>query len=145
MMKLARRSRPASANWRNENRMTSIADFRRVAPASVWRRIRRYLTLELFLGALSLCTVALLWEFARPLGIPVLSNLPPLSEIVRTSEQLLRSNLYWDGWLLSVRRITAGFLLAQVVGVPIGLLLALHRASFETTFPIVEILRPIPP
>ena len=103
------------------------------------------MSVELFLGVFSLCTIALLWEFARPLDIPVLSNLPPISEIVKTSQQLLRSNLYWDGWLLSVKRITSGFLLAQVVGVPIGLLLALHRASFETTFPVVEILRPIPP
>ena len=110
------------------------------------RRLVRYLTtLELWLGILSIGTIGLLWEFARPLGIPVLSNLPPLTEIVQTSDKLLRSNLYWDGWLLSIRRITSGFLLAQLVGVPIGLMLALHRASFETTFPIVEILRPIPP
>ena len=38
-----------------------------------------------------------------------------------------------------------GFLLAQIVGVPLGLMMAMHRASFDTTFPIVEILRPIPP
>src|SRR5439155_14111811 len=125
MMRLARPSRPASANWRDENRMTSIAHSRGGAPVSIWRRVRRYLTLELFLGAFSICTIGLLWEFARPLGIPVLSNLPPLSQVVQTSEKLLRSDLYWDGWLLSIRRITSGFLLAQVVGVPIGLMLAL--------------------
>jgi NitT/TauT family transport system permease protein len=125
--------------------MRWIGKSRRTVPIPLSRRLRRYLTLELFLGAFSICTIGLLWEFARPLGIPILSNLPPLSEIVQTSERLLRSNLYWDGWLLSVRRITLGFLLAQLVGVPIGLLLALHRASLETTFPIIEILRPIPP
>jgi sulfonate transport system permease protein len=125
--------------------MTAITDSRPRPVIPFWQRLRRYFSIELFLGACSLFTIALLWEFARPLGIPVLSNLPPISEIVQTSQQLLRSNLYWDGWLLSVKRITAGFLLAQVVGVPIGLLLALHRTSFETTFPVVEILRPIPP
>src|SRR5262245_50510063 len=116
--------------------MTAVeANISHSIPIRVWRRIARYLILELFLGIVSIGTIAVLWEFARPLGIPVLSNLPPLSEIVRTSEKLLTSNLYWDGWLLSVRRITTGFLLAQLVGVPIGLLMALHRASFETAFP----------
>jgi NitT/TauT family transport system permease protein len=109
------------------------------------RRISYYFRLELLLGLVSIGTIGLLWEFARPLGIPVLSNLPPLSEIFKTSTQLLASNQYWDGWALSVRRITAGFLLAQIIGVPIGLFMAMHRASFETAFPIVEILRPIPP
>jgi NitT/TauT family transport system permease protein len=44
-----------------------------------------------------------------------------------------------------LRRITSGFLLAQIVGIPLGLMMAMHRASFDTMFPIVEILRPIPP
>lgn len=114
-------------------------------PHRMSRWILSYLNLELFLGIFSICSIGLLWEFARPLDIPVFSNLPPLSEIFRTSKQLLLSDLYWDGWALSVQRITYGFLLAQIIGVPIGLLMAMHRASFETTFPIVEILRPIPP
>ena len=126
--------------------MTSLeATISRSKPKRVWRRIGSYLTLELLLGIVSIGTMATLWEFARPLGIPVLSKLPPPSEIVKTSEQLLTSQLYWDGWLLSIQRITLGFLLAQLIGVPIGLLMALHRDSFETAFPIVEILRPIPP
>jgi NitT/TauT family transport system permease protein len=87
----------------------------------------------------------LLWEFARPLGIPAISNLPPPTEVIQTSASLLTSQLYWEGWALSLRRITSGFLLAQIVGIPLGLMMAMHRASFDTIFPIVEILRPIPP
>jgi NitT/TauT family transport system permease protein len=117
----------------------------RPARRGISRWISHPLRLELLLGCFSICSVGLLWEFARPLGIPMLSNLPPLSEIVQASKQLLLSSQYWDGWGLSVRRIAFGFLLAQVIGVPIGLLMAMHRASFETMFPIVEILRPIPP
>jgi hypothetical protein len=33
-----------------------------------------------------------------------------------------------------VRRIASGFLLAQIIGVPTGLFMAIHRASFETAF-----------
>jgi NitT/TauT family transport system permease protein len=103
------------------------------------------LTLEFALGVGSIGTLALLWEYAQPLGIPFLENLPPLSAIGKAGENLLTSHLYWDGWRFSVQRIVGGFLIAQVVGIPIGLIMAMNRASFETMFPIVEILRPIPP
>jgi NitT/TauT family transport system permease protein len=109
------------------------------------RRLSSFVGLELILGVLSIGTIAFLWEFARPLGIPVLRNLPSISEIVRGSKDLFESNLYWTGWALSLERITAGFLLAQLLGIPIGLAMAMHRATLETTFPVVEILRPIPP
>lgn len=107
--------------------------------------VRKRLNLNFFLGTLSIGTFALLWEFARPLGIPLFSNLPPISEIIVASKQLLTSHLYWDGWMLSLQRITLGFLIAQLIGIPIGLMMAMHRASFDTMFPVVEMLRPIPP
>jgi NitT/TauT family transport system permease protein len=112
-------------------------------------RVRRWFAswwnLNLLLGLISIGSLGLLWEFARPLGIPALSSVPPPSEVVRASASLLGSRLYWDGWLLSVQRITLGFLAAQIVGIPLGLIMAMHRNAFDTMFPIVEILRPIPP
>jgi NitT/TauT family transport system permease protein len=113
------------------------------------RRLRRwiagYWNLNLLLGVISIGSIGLLWEFAEPLGIPAIRNVPPPTEVVRASADLLASSLYWDGWLLSLRRITTGFVIAQIVGIPLGLLMAMHRASFDTAFPIIEILRPIPP
>ena len=112
-------------------------------------RFRRWLAgwwnLNLLLGLVSIGSLAFLWEFARPLGIPALSSVPPPSEVIRASANLLGSRLYWDGWMLSVQRITLGFLAAQIVGIPLGLIMAMHRNAFDTMFPIVEILRPIPP
>jgi NitT/TauT family transport system permease protein len=118
-------------------------------PQTFGTRARRWLAgywnLNLLLGVLSVGTIGVLWEFARPLGLPAIGNLPPPSEVVRASARLLASNLYWDGWVLSLSRITSGFLIAQVVGIPLGLMMAMHRGFFDTTFPVVEILRPIPP
>ena len=108
-------------------------------------RLQKIFNLNVILGTISVGTCALLWEFAKPLGIPLLSNLPSITEIISTSKELLKSPLYWEGWMLSVRRITLGFLLAQAVGIPIGLIMAMNRTAFDTTFPIVEILRPVPP
>jgi NitT/TauT family transport system permease protein len=109
------------------------------------RRLAGYWNLNLLLGGLSICSLGLVWEFARPLGLPAIGNLPPPSEVVRASTRLLASDLYWNGWVLSLSRITFGFLIAQIVGIPVGLIMAMHRGFFDTTFPVVEILRPIPP
>ena len=109
------------------------------------RWLTRIFTMEFALGVLSVSAVGLLWEYAQPIGIPFIENLPPLSKIAQASKQLLSSHLYWEGWQYSIQRIIAGFLIAQAVGIPIGLIMAMNRASFETLFPIVEILRPIPP
>lgn len=111
----------------------------------LWRWVKERWNLNLLLGTCSLLTLALVWEFAQPLGIPGLQNLPPISAVVRSAEDLLVSEQYWSGWYLSFRRILLGFLIAQVVGIPLGLVMAMNRFSFGTIFPIIEILRPIPP
>jgi NitT/TauT family transport system permease protein len=109
------------------------------------RWLASWWNLNLLLGILSIGTLGLLWEFAQPLGIPGVKEVPPPSQVVRISADLLGSRLYWEGWMLSVQRITLGFLAAQIIGIPLGLMMAMHRNAFDTIFPIIEILRPIPP
>lgn len=112
-------------------------------------RLRRWLKslwgLNLFLGVLSVGTAALLWEFASVIGIPGVEHMPRPSEVIVAAEDLLVSDQYWWGWLLSFKRIAIGFLIAQLIGIPLGLAMAMNRSTFGTVFPIIEILRPIPP
>lgn len=112
-------------------------------------RGRRWLiqrwNLNLLLGVVSLTFCALLWQFAAALGLPFLHKLPPITDVIRGAADLVTSKQYADGWLLSLRRITLGFLAAQLIGIPLGLAMAMSRAGFYTGFPIIEILRPIPP
>jgi NitT/TauT family transport system permease protein len=116
---------------------------------TVGTRMRRWLAqrwnLNLLLGVISLTAFALVWEFARPLGLPLLHKLPPITEVIRGAADLVTSKQYADGWVLSVRRIMLGFLAAQLIGIPLGLAMAMSRTGFYALFPIVEILRPIPP
>jgi NitT/TauT family transport system permease protein len=130
-------STSATASGATQGKRKKAARFRR------W--VAGWWNLNLLLGLVSIGSLAFLWEFARPLGVPALSSVPPPSEVIRASANLLASRLYWDGWMLSVQRITLGFLAAQIVGIPLGLIMAMHRNAFDTMFPIVEILRPIPP
>ncbi len=111
----------------------------------VGRWLKGLWSLNLLLGVISLSTVTILWEFAEPLGIPGLKNVPPPSSIIVAANDLLVAPQYWTGWALSFQRIGIGFIIAQMVGIPLGLIMAMHRFSFGTIFPIIEILRPIPP
>ena len=52
---------------------------------------------------------------------------------------------YWQSWGASFRRVLAGFVAAQLLGIPLGLLLGTRERFRELVFPVIELLRPIPP
>jgi NitT/TauT family transport system permease protein len=112
-------------------------------------RLRRWAikrwNLELLLWAISLATFALVWQFAKAWNIPYLNSLPSITDVLAGAKDLVTSDKYVEAWWLSLRRITLGFVLAQVVGIPLGLLMAMNRTTFHMVFPVVEMLRPIPP
>lgn len=58
--------------------------------------------------------------------------------------------LFYDGTLFnhsvaSLYRVTVGFYLAAILGIPIGILLGMHRVTNSMMNPIVQFLRPISP
>jgi NitT/TauT family transport system permease protein len=117
------------------------------SPASQRRDVVKFLDrhLEFIIGAITIATLVLIWQFAQQLGIPRVSELRPPTEIIATSIDLLGSPKFWQACAKSLTRISAGFLLAQLIGIPLGILMATSRGTFNSIFPITEILRPIPP
>jgi NitT/TauT family transport system permease protein len=101
--------------------------------------------LELILGTVTLVTLLLVWQFAQQIGIPRVSALRPPTEIIAASIDLVGSRKFWLACYNSLFRVSSGFLLAQFVGIPLGILMATSRNTFNSIFPITEILRPIPP
>lgn len=97
------------------------------------------------IGGISIISVLLLWQYARALGIPGLSYVDPPTAIIAASADLLQSPTFWVACYKSLVRILIGFLLAQLIGIPLGILMATNRFAFNTVFPITEILRPVPP
>jgi NitT/TauT family transport system permease protein len=96
-------------------------------------------------GSLTILLLGLAWEFARPLGLPGLSRLPAPTAIVAASAELLHSPMFWEACYKSTLRIISGFCLAQIVGIPLGFIMATNRTIFNSAFPVAESLRPIPP
>jgi len=70
---------------------------------------------------------------------------PTPLQVVRATIQLVQDGTLWDHIGASLFRVAAGFLLAVVVGVPLGLLMGWVEGAFATFNPIVQMLRPISP
>lgn len=77
--------------------------------------------------------------------VPWVGRVPPPSLVLASWVPLLADPGYWQSWWLSFSRVMAGFLAAMAVGIPLGLMMATSRIFNDLTFPVFEILRPIPP
>lgn len=102
-------------------------------------------------GLVALIAFALFWELCSRskqmfgFQVPWIGMIPPPSDVLRAWAKVITELGYWQSWYLSLNRVIAGFLAAQIVGIPFGLALAVNRYFRDIFFPPFEILRPIPP
>ena len=73
------------------------------------------------------------------------SPIPPASDVFVTWFKLIFDPDYWKSWYLSCARVLAGFSVAVLLGIPLGLLMAISRPFHGVVFPPFEVFRPIPP
>ena len=59
--------------------------------------------------------------------------------------EYLASIDYWNSWRVSFERVLYGFIIAQLMGIPLGLLFGTSPGFRNVFFPVFELLRPIPP
>ena len=70
---------------------------------------------------------------------------PKPIEVVRGIVELAKKGLLLKYVVASLFRVTCGFALAVVLGVPFGLLLGWYGRAFQAFNPIIQMLRPISP
>jgi len=70
---------------------------------------------------------------------------PTPLQVVTALADLAREGELWTDIGASLFRVGAGFLLALLVGIPLGLWMGWMREAFTTLNPFVQILRPISP
>ncbi|WP_017542663.1 ABC transporter permease [Nocardiopsis prasina] len=83
----------------------------------------------------------LLWEAAPRVGLVDRVFLPPLSEVLVATADLASSGQLWAHVSASLSRALAGFVLAVVVAVPLGLLIAWYRPVSDFLMPVLELFR----
>ncbi len=98
------------------------------------------------LRGLSACVVFVaLWQAVIVFKVPYLLNLPYPAEVAQNGLDAACTTEYWMHWVLSLFRIFVGFVAAQLVGIPVGLAMGISKSFKAYSFPLFEILRPIPP
>lgn len=108
------------------------------APESLFRHpiVRAVISLAVFVA---------FWELAARLNWPWIGQAPAPAKVLDAWLPLLSDPGYWYSWYQSSRRVLSGFLAAMLIGIPFGLAMATSRIFRDITFPVFEILRPVPP
>jgi NitT/TauT family transport system permease protein len=102
---------------------------------------------------------ALIWRIVRPVGMVALfltawglavrlshSELfPGPGNVARGIAELIEKGLLLKYVVASLFRVSWGFALAVVLGVPIGLVLGWYSRAFQAFNPLIQIFRPISP
>jgi NitT/TauT family transport system permease protein len=94
---------------------------------------------------ISIAVFIAFWELASRLNWPWVGQAPAPSKVLDAWLPLLNDQGYWYSWYQSSRRVLSGFIAAMIIGIPLGLAMATSRVFHDITFPVFEILRPVPP
>ncbi|MHB1092506.1 ABC transporter permease [Thiobacillus sp.] len=97
-------------------------------------------------GAIAIVSFFVTWHFLVKIGAPGFKNIASPYEVFQTFiAGYINNTAYWDSWAASLKRVLYGFLLAQLFGIPLGLMLGTRETFHNLAYPVIEILRPIPP
>ena len=105
----------------------------------------------LWRGIIAIVGFIAFWEigsqFKNWFGIEIwwIGKLAPPTAVFERWMIVVQRPGYWESWYLSFYRVFLGFIIAQIVGIPFGLALAVNKYFRDIFFPPFEILRPIPP
>lgn len=97
--------------------------------------------------ALRLASVAgflLLWHISTTRGWVSGVFLPSPGQVVAQAIELIRDGELWSSVVISSERVFAGFALAGVVAVPLGVVMAVWWPAKAIVDPFVSLLRPLP-
>ena len=114
--------------------------------ARAGRWLRAY-GLTFALWTLSLCALLAVWYVGTRYRLELyvrFTNIPTPAEVLRKLLEVNHSPRYALNIWISVRRILAGFGIAVLLGVPLGLAIGRYRFVRDLLLPACEVLRPIP-
>jgi NitT/TauT family transport system permease protein len=109
------------------------------------KKLKKFFNVRLLRGFISIVVFVILWQFQIGVKVPYLENLPYPKDVAADGISAAGAKTYWFDWGISLSRIFIGFIAAQLIGIPLGLAMGISRVFKGFTFPVFEMLRPIPP
>ncbi|MGW4945872.1 ABC transporter permease [Actinoplanes sp. NPDC004185] len=115
----------------------------RPAPVVAYPGIRRFLRGAGAVGTrvVAVAALAAVWEVFPRLGLVDATFLPPLSDVLVAWWQLVQSGELIDHAQASLGRSLAGFGLAVVAAIPLGLLIGWSKPAATLLTPLLEVFR----
>jgi NitT/TauT family transport system permease protein len=104
----------------------------------------RAVTSDVLLGMVPIALLIAIWQAVGSLGYAPATLLPPPGMVFARLAQQLLTSTYQQEIAATLFRLFAGFLIAVVVGVTIGLFAATNPAVNAVVRPIVRVLAPLP-
>lgn len=100
------------------------------------------------LRAVSIAVCLLAWQTASALrldlGLVTFVNVPPPTEVFQAAIDFVQSSKAFDHVTSSLKRVAAGYGIAALFGVALGLAIGRSRRAADVLLPPLELLRPIP-
>ncbi len=97
-------------------------------------------------GVVSVVSFFVLWHLLVVTGVSGFAELPtPIQTLSTFLAEYLTDSEYWHSWMISFQRVAIGFIIAQILGIPLGLVFGTSEKFRDLFFPVFELLRPIPP
>jgi NitT/TauT family transport system permease protein len=106
---------------------------------------KKFFNISTLRGVTTIAVFCALWQLVVSYEVPYLMHLPRPLDVANNAVSSAKAADYWISWGMSLMRIFIGFIAAQVIGIPLGLAMGISRNFKEFSFPLFEILRPIPP
>src|ERR1043165_2485189 len=118
---------------------------------SAFRAAAFILCEDFWRGIVAIAAFLLFWEVGSRsvawfgFAFPWISQIPPPTAVLYEIFNLIQQPSFWHSAYLSTVRVFEGFFAAMLVGIPLGLAMAVSRSFYGIPFPVFEVLRPIPP
>ncbi len=102
-------------------------------------------------GIVAVAVFLVLWEIGSRsealfgFSFPWVGQVPAPSAVLKEMHRLILEPSFWHSAYLSTARVLEGFFAAMLIGIPLGLAMAVSRTFYGISFPVFEVLRPIPP
>ena len=146
---------PEASDVRIEPTAVQAISSAQVAPASMIPKVKKMRRLEgvardarsALLGAISISIIVGFWYLATKYQWDFyvrFDNIPSPGAVLHDFLALGRSEVFYKNMWVSLERIFAGFAVAAVSGVTLGMLIGRYRLAKDMLFPPIELMRPIP-
>ena len=86
-----------------------------------------------------------LWYLGSLVRLPMLRHVPSPLDVLVQLVTVMQSRQYWLSWYVSGQRVFLGYTIGVLLAVPLGLAMGMSRVFHGVSFPVLEVLRPIPP